>query len=90
LFSRTSCDPCNTLDEFLNEINDTRVDRIQKINIQEGLASEEELATAEKYGIRTTPALVVTNHDDVVLEEHSGALDITRNLRRILETRLGG
>ena len=78
------------MDKFLDEIKDTRVEKIQKIDLQEGSASQEELDTAKKYGVKATPVLVVTNHDDVVLEEHIGALDITRNLRRILETRLGG
>lgn len=89
LFHRSSCGPCQVVDDFLEKTGDTRVDRILKVNLETGVATDEELQTGEKYGIKTTPALTVTNHDDVVIEEHVGALSITRNLRRILELRLG-
>ena len=90
LFSKDSCGPCRIVDKFVKEVGDSRVDRIVKINLEDSLATEEALATSKKYSITATPVLVVVNHDDVVIEEHVGAVDITRNLRRILETRLGG
>lgn len=89
LFHRSACGPCQVVDEFIEKTGDTRVDRIVKVNLEAGVATDEELQTGDKYGITATPVLTVTNHDDVVIEEHTGALDITRNLRRILELQLG-
>ena len=78
------------MDKFVQEVGDTRAEKIVKINLEETLATDEDLATAKKYSVTATPVLMVVNHDDVVIEEHVGAVNITRNLRRILETRLGG
>ena len=78
------------MDEFLKTTGDTRVDRITKVNLETGIATGEELELGQKYSIHATPVLTVTNHDDVVIEEHVGAASITRNLRRILELQLGG
>ncbi len=89
LFHKSACGPCQVVDEFIEKTGDTRVDRIVKVNLEEGVATEEEIQIGAKYGIIATPVLTVTNHDDVVVEEHVGARDITRNLRRILELRLG-
>jgi len=90
LFHKSSCGPCQIVDEFLKTTGDTRVERINKVNLEAGIATEEELELGQKYGVHSTPVLTVTNHDDVVIEEHEGALNITRNLRRILELQLGG
>ena len=90
LFSRDSCGPCRIVDKFDEEVGDTRAEKIVKINLEDNFATEEALATAKKYSVTATPVLMVVNHDDVVIEEHVGAVNITRNLRRILETRLGG
>lgn len=90
LFSKDSCGPCRIVDKFVEQIGDHRANKIVKINLEDNFATEEALATAKKYSVTATPVLMVVNHDDVVIEEHVGALDITRNLKRILETRLGG
>jgi len=68
LFHKSACGPCQVVDEFIEKTGDTRVDRIVKVNLEEGVATEEEIQIGAKYGIIATPVLTVTNHDDVVVE----------------------
>ena len=80
-FSKQDCVPCALVHKYLNSIKiDASI--VEKIDLMKNLD------LAEKYGIFTTPVLLVIKGDDedCVIEEHVGGLNITQNIKRLIET----
>ena len=63
---------------------------VEKIDLEDFGAEpipQENLDLAKRYGITATPVLVVIkgDDDDCVIEEHVGGMNITQNIRRLVE-----
>jgi len=46
---------------------------------------QENLDLAKKYGVTATPVLIITDSDGIKLEEKVGGMDITQNIRKLVE-----
>ena len=89
LFSKKSCGPCNLVDKYLDSIKlDTSI--VEKDDLEDFSDTpipQENRDLAKKYGIYATPVLVVVKGDDLdcVIEEQVGGLNITQNIKRLVE-----
>lgn len=90
LFSKKSCGPCGLVDKYFNSIKlDTSI--VEKVDLEDFSNTpipQDNLNLAKKYSITATPVLLVIKGDDpdCVIEELVGGLNITQNIRRLLES----
>jgi thiol-disulfide isomerase/thioredoxin len=85
-FSKTACGPCILVSKFFAAMNDARLDSVTYVSLdEEGSDFEVNNALAKEYGINATPTLLVV-HEGKVLEEVVGGLDITKAIKRVLDT----
>ena len=87
LFSKDSCGPCMLVDKYMRSIKDERTSLLEKVDLEDvgSTPSEEAAATAKKYGVTATPVLVVTDDEGNKLEEYTGGLGITQNIRKVFD-----
>ena len=87
LFSKESCGPCMLVDKYMRSIKDERTSLLEKVDLEDvgSTPSEEAAATAKKYGVTATPVLVVTDDEGNKLEEYTGGLGITQNIRKVFD-----
>ena len=84
-FSKTSCGPCILVGKFFAAMNDARLGSVTYISLDEDNPDfEENKALALSYGVNATPTLLVV-HEGKVLEEVVGGLDITKEIKRVLD-----
>ena len=88
LFSKKSCGPCALVDKYFKSIKiDT--DMIEYIDLEDfgSTPSQEAVDIAKRYGVTATPVLLVVKGDDedCVIEEQVGGLNITQNIKRLIE-----
>jgi len=87
LFSKESCGPCMLVDKYMRSIKDERTSLLEKVDLEDvgSTPSEEAAATAKRYGVTATPVLVVTDDEGNKLEEYTGGLGITQNIRKVFD-----
>jgi len=90
LFSKQSCGPCALVDKYFKGVKDERINIIEKVDLEDFSdvpIPQENLDLASKYGVTATPVLVIVkgDDDDCVLEEKVGGMQITQNIRTLLE-----
>jgi thiol-disulfide isomerase/thioredoxin len=89
LFSKNSCGPCKLVEKYFSAMNDERTTTIEKIDLEDfgSTPTQEAVEIAKKYSVTATPVLLVIKGDDenCVLEEHIGGVNITRNIKPILD-----
>ena len=86
LFSKKSCGPCALVDKYFKSIKvDTSM--IQYIDLEDfgSTPSQDALDLAKQYGVTATPVLIVTSPNGTLLESKTGGLQITRNIKKLLE-----
>ena len=85
-FSKTACGPCILVSKFFAAMNDPRLGSVTYISLdEEGPDFEANNALAKEYSITATPTLLVV-HEGKVIEEVVGGLDITKAIKRLLDT----
>tara|TARA_B100002019_G_C21028350_1_gene478331 strand:- start:127 stop:414 length:288 start_codon:yes stop_codon:yes gene_type:complete len=86
LFSKKSCGPCALVDKYFKS---TKVDTstIQYIDLEDfgSTPSQEALDLAKQYNVTATPVLIVTSPNGTLLESKTGGLQITQNIKKLLE-----
>jgi|TARA_Y100000033_G_scaffold34803_1_gene33527 thioredoxin-related protein len=86
LFSKKSCGPCALVDKYFKSIKvDTST--IQYIDLEDfgSTPSQEALDLAKQYNVTATPVLIVTSPNGTLLESKTGGLQITQNIKKLLE-----
>ena len=86
LFSKKSCGPCALVDKYFKSIKvDTSM--IQYVDLEDfgSTPSQEALDLAKQYGVTATPVLIVTSPNGTLLESKTGGLQITQNIKKLLE-----
>ena len=89
LFSKKSCGPCALVDKYFNSIkvDTSMVEKIDLEDFSDTPIPQENLDLAKRYSITATPVLLVIkgDDDDCVIEEHVGGMNITQNIKRLVE-----
>jgi len=87
LFSKTSCGPCALVDKYFKSIkvDTSMVEKIDLEDFSDVPIPQENLDLAKKYGVTATPVLIITDADGVKLEEKIGGMQITQNIRTLVE-----
>ena len=86
LFSKKSCGPCALVDKYFNSIKvDTSM--IEYVDLEDfgSTPTQEAINLAKEYGVTATPVLVVTSPNGTLLDKRTGGLDITQNIRKLVE-----
>lgn len=88
LFSKESCGPCGLVEKYLKNINDPRIDKIVKVDLEDFSdvpIPPENLELAKRYGVTATPVLIVVNDLEEKVEEFVGGMRITQNIRKVFD-----
>lgn len=86
LFSKKSCGPCALVDKYFKSIKiDTSM--IEYVNLEDfgSTPSQESLDLAKQYGVTATPVLVIASPNGTLLEEKTGGMEITQNIRKLVQ-----
>ena len=86
LFSKKSCGPCALVDKYFKSIKvDTSM--IQYVDLEDfgSTPSQEALDLAKQYNVTATPFLIVSSPNGTLLESKTGGLQITQNIKKLLE-----
>ena len=86
LFSKKSCGPCALVDKYFNSIKvDTSM--IEYVDLEDfgSTPTQEALDLAKQYSVTATPVLVITSPNGMLLEKKTGGMDITQNIRKLVE-----
>ena len=87
LFSKESCGPCMLVDRYISRVN-YNTDVIEKVDLDDFSGTpipQENLDLAKEYGVTATPVLIVTSPNGLLLEKKTGGMEITQNLRTLIE-----
>ena len=87
LFSKKSCGPCALVDKYFKSIkvDTSMIEYVDLEDVSDIPIPQENLDLAKKYGVTATPVLVITDSDGIKLEEKVGGMDITQNIRKLVE-----
>lgn len=86
LFSKKSCGPCALVDKYFKSIKiDTGM--IEYVDLEDfgSTPSQESLDLARQYGVTATPVLVIASPNGTLLEEKTGGMEITQNIRKLVQ-----
>lgn len=86
LFSKKSCGPCALVDKYFDSIKvDTSI--IEYVDLEDfgSTPTQEALDLAKQYSVTATPVLVITSPNGMLLEKKTGGMDITQNIRKLVE-----
>ena len=86
LFSKKSCGPCALVDKYFKSIKiDTSM--IEYVDLEDfgSTPSQESLDLAKQYGVTDTPVLVIASPNGTLLEEKTGGMEITQNIRKLVQ-----
>ena len=86
LFSKKSCGPCALVDKYFKSIKvDTSM--IEYVDLEDfgSTPSQEAVDLAKKYGVTATPVLIITDVDGIKLDEKVGGMQITQNIKQLIE-----
>ena len=88
LFSKESCGPCMLVDKYMRSIKDERTSLLEKVDLEDVSdvpIPQENLDLAKRYGVTATPVLVIVDEDGEKLEEFTGGMGITQNIRKMFD-----
>ena len=88
LFSKESCGPCMLVDKYMVSIKDERTSLLEKVDLEDVSdvpIPQENLDLAKRYGVTATPVLVIVDEDGEKLEEFTGGMGITQNIRKMFD-----
>ena len=87
LFSKKSCGPCALVDKYFNSIkvDTSMVEKIDLEDFSDIPIPQENLDLAKQYGVTATPVLIVTDPDGNLLVKKTGGMEITQNIRKLVE-----
>jgi len=88
LFSKESCGPCALVDKYFRSIKDERTSIIEKVDLDDFSdvpIPQENLDLAKQYAVTATPVLVITDENGEKLEQFTGGLPITQNIRKMFD-----
>ena len=87
LFSKKSCGPCALVDKYFKSIkvDTSMIEYVDLEDVSDIPIPQENLDLAKKYGVTATPVLIITDSDGIKLEEKVGGMDITQNIRKLVE-----
>ena len=88
LFSKESCGPCMLVDKYMVAIKDERTSLLEKVDLEDVSTKpipQENLDLAKKYGVTATPVLVIVDENGEKLEEFTGGMGITQNIRKMFD-----
>ena len=86
LFSKKSCGPCALVDKYFKSIKvDTSM--IEYVDLEDfgSTPTQEALDLAKQYSVTATPVLVITSPNGTLLDKKTGGMDITQNIRKLVE-----
>ena len=86
LFSKKSCGPCALVDKYFKSIKiDTSM--IEYVDLEDfgSTPAQESLDLAKQYGVTATPVLVIASPNGTLLEEKTGGMEITQNIRKLVQ-----
>ena len=87
MFTKDSCGPCGLVKRYLNAIKDDRLDSIEEVQLEDFSDEpipQENLDLAKLYGVTATPVLVITSPNGTMLEKKTGGMEITQNIKSLL------
>ena len=88
LFSKESCGPCMLVDKYMVSIKDERTSLLEKVDLEDVSdvpIPQENLDLAKQYGVTATPVLVIVDEGGEKLEEFTGGMGITQNIRKMFD-----
>ncbi len=88
LFSKDSCGPCMLVDKYMRSIKDERTSLLEKVDLEDVSdvpIPQENLDLAKQYGVTATPVLVIVDGEGNKLEEFTGGMGITQNIRKMFD-----
>ena len=88
LFSKESCGPCMLVDKYMVSIKDERTSLLEKVDLEDVSdvpIPQENLDLAKQYGVTATPVLVIVDENGEKLEEFTGGMGITQNIRKMFD-----
>ena len=87
-FTKSECGPCGLVKKYFDSMGDERVQKLEYVDIDEYCEVEVTQYArdlAKYFSVHATPTLIVVDHEGDIMEELVGGLDITQNIRRILD-----
>ena len=88
LFSKESCGPCMLVDKYMRSIKDERTSLLEKVDLEDVSDTpipQENLDLAKRYGVTATPVLIIADEEGNKLEEFTGGMGITQNIRKMFD-----
>ena len=88
LFSKESCGPCMLVDKYMVSIKDERTSLLEKVDLEDVSdvpIPQENLDLAKRYSVTATPVLVIVDENGEKLEEFTGGMGITQNIRKMFD-----
>ena len=87
LFSKQSCGPCALVDKYFKstKVDTSMIEKVDLEDFSDVPIPQENLELAKKYEVTATPVLVVTNSEGVMLGKYTGGMQITQNIRKLVE-----
>jgi thioredoxin-related protein len=83
IFSKTNCGPCILIKKYFTALNDSRIESIKEILLDDG--QDENISFAKKYNVTATPTLIVVDDEGTAIGEYIGGVPITQNINQILD-----
>ena len=87
LFSKKSCGPCALVDKYFAsvKVDTSMIEKVDLEDFSDEPIPQENLDLAKKYGVTATPVLVITSPNGTLLESKVGGMQITQNIRNLVE-----
>ena len=76
------------VDKYMRSIKDERTSLLEKVDLEDVSdvpIPQENLDLAKQYGVTATPVLVIVDEDGEKLEEFTGGMGITQNIRKMFD-----
>ena len=88
IFTKESCGPCGLVKKYFNALKDDRTSVIQEVYLDDFADTpipQENLDLAKKYNVTATPALIIVDEEEQLLETYTGGMGITQNIRKLFD-----
>ena len=76
------------VDKYMRSIKDERTSLLEKVDLEDVSSvpiPQENLDLAKRYGVTATPVLIITDEQGNKLEEFTGGMGITQNIRKMFD-----
>lgn len=87
LFSKKSCGPCALVDKYFAsvKVDTSMIEKVDLEDFSDEPIPQENLDLAKKYGVTATPVLIIASPNGTLLESKTGGMQITQNIRKLVE-----